>query len=65
MRLLKQITKVTFTRGEDVTISGNAVVGITSVAQDAADNNKVNVTFDKAVDGTSATNQKTTKLTVL
>ncbi len=55
-------TKVTFTRGEDVTISGNAVVGITSVAQDAADNNKVNVTFDKAVDGASATNPENYKI---
>ena len=55
-------TKVTFTRGEDVTISGNAVVGITSVAQDADDNNKVNVTFDKAVDGASATNLENYKI---
>ncbi len=46
---------VTFTRGEDVTPANDAVVGVTEVVQDPADNNKVNVTFDHAVDGETAT----------
>lgn len=44
---------VTFTRGTDGTASNALVVGVTSVTP-GADNNKVNVTFDKAVDGASA-----------
>jgi len=47
--------KVTFTRGKDSTPANNTVVKVTSVEQDSQDNNKVNVTFDKAVDGASAT----------
>ncbi|MGN7388111.1 S-layer homology domain-containing protein [Sporosarcina sp. SAFN-015] len=47
--------KVTFTRGKDNTPASDAVVGVESVVQDADDNNKVYVTFDKAVDGASAT----------
>lgn len=47
--------KVTFTRGKDNTPAGNAVVKVNSVKQDENDNNKVNVTFDKAVEGSSAT----------
>jgi hypothetical protein len=42
---------VTFTRGEDVT----PAIGVTEVVQDPTDNNKVNVTFDHAVDGETAT----------
>ena len=48
-------TTVTFTRGEDGTAGSIAVLEALSVAQ-GADNNKVNVTFDQAVDGASATN---------
>ena len=47
--------KVTFTRGKDNTPASDAVVEVTSVVQDSQDNNKVNVTFDKAVEGSSAT----------
>ncbi|MCG7336527.1 S-layer homology domain-containing protein [Sporosarcina sp. ACRSM] len=46
---------VTFTRGEDATPANEAVVGVTEVVQDPADNNKVNVTFNRAVDGATAT----------
>lgn len=46
---------VAFTRGEDVTPANDAVVGVTEVVQDPADNNKVNVTFNHAVDGETAT----------
>ncbi|KZR58636.1 hypothetical protein [Pseudobacillus badius] len=48
-------TTAKFTRGEDGTAANTDVVGITSVVQ-GSDNNKVDVTFDKAVDGASATN---------
>lgn len=48
--------QVTFTRGEDGIAANTDIVGVTSVAQDALNNNKVLVTFDKAVDGESATN---------
>lgn len=49
--------KVSFTRGEDGVASNAEVVGIIDggVVQ-GADNNKVSVTFDRAVDGASATN---------
>ncbi|MCG7342603.1 S-layer homology domain-containing protein [Sporosarcina sp. ACRSL] len=47
--------KVTFTRGQDVTPASDAIVEVESVVQDEEDNNKVYVTFDKAVDGASAT----------
>jgi hypothetical protein len=47
--------KVSFTRGQDNTPASDAIVGVDSVVQDSKDNNKVNVTFDKAVDGASAT----------
>lgn len=48
--------KVTFVRGEDSVNPSTAVVSVTGFAQDADDNSKINVTFDKAVDGASATN---------
>ncbi|MBN8201832.1 S-layer protein [Bacillus sp. NTK034] len=48
--------KVSFTRGKDGVPANTAVVGVTGVAQSLTDNNKVEVTFDKAVDGASATN---------
>ncbi|GEN83947.1 hypothetical protein SLU01_22590 [Sporosarcina luteola] len=48
--------KVTFTRGKDNTLANDAVVKVTSVVQDSEDNNKVNVTFDRAVEGSSAIN---------
>ncbi|WP_077247289.1 S-layer homology domain-containing protein [Pseudobacillus wudalianchiensis] len=47
--------KAKFTRGEDGTPTTSDVVKVTSIAQ-GADNDKVNVTFDKPVDGASATN---------
>jgi hypothetical protein len=47
--------KVSFTRGKDGVAPNTAVVAVTNVAP-SADNNKVEVTFDKAVDGASATN---------
>ncbi|MBO0588579.1 S-layer homology domain-containing protein [Sporosarcina sp. E16_8] len=55
-------TAVTFTRGVDGTPVSNPVVAVSTLAQDAADNNKVNVTFDKAVDGASATNPANYKI---
>ncbi|WP_313801750.1 hypothetical protein [Cytobacillus sp.] len=45
--------QVTFTRGEDGIAANTDVVAVTNVAQ-GSDNNKVAVTFDKAVDGASA-----------
>lgn len=48
--------KATFTRGVDGTPSSVAVVKVNTVAQSATDNNQVLVTFDRAVDGASATN---------
>ncbi|WP_432359963.1 S-layer homology domain-containing protein [Sporosarcina sp. UB5] len=48
--------KVTFTRGKDITPVIDAIVEVESVEQDQQDNNKVIVTFDKAVDGASAIN---------
>ncbi|UWG96979.1 cell wall-binding repeat-containing protein [Dehalobacter sp. DCM] len=47
-------TATTFTRGEDGVASNANVVTVTAVAA-GADNNKVTVKFDKAVDGASAT----------
>ncbi len=47
--------RVSFKRGEDGTPANVAVVGVTSVIQ-GTDNDKVEVEFDKAVDGASATN---------
>lgn len=52
---------VTFTRGKDGVAPNTAVVAVTNVAQ-GSDNNKVNVTFDKAVDGASATNVNNYKI---
>jgi S-layer homology domain len=49
-------TTVTFKRGEDGTPANATVAAVTSVVQDAANNSKVNVTFNTAVDGASATN---------
>lgn len=49
--------KVTFTRGKDNTPATDAIVKVESVEQDENDNNKVYVTFDKEVEGSSATNQ--------
>ncbi|WP_438315189.1 S-layer homology domain-containing protein [Sporosarcina sp. FA9] len=54
--ILPAPAKVTFTRGEDAAPSNTIVVGITNVAQDVDDTNKVNVTFNNAVDGASAIN---------
>ena len=48
--------KVTFTRGNDGTPANETIVNVDSVKQDPLDNNKVNVTFDAAVDGASAKN---------
>lgn len=50
-----ETTTTTFTRGEDGVPASTAKVGVTSIAQ-GSDNNKVEVKFDKAVDGASATN---------
>ncbi|MEH7525664.1 hypothetical protein V7149_20690 [Bacillus sp. JJ1503] len=50
-----ETTTATFTRGEDGVPTSTAKVGVTSVAQDSNDNSKLNVTFNKAVDGASAT----------
>lgn len=47
---------VTFTRGEDGTAANADVVKVTKFEPVVTDNNKVEVTFDKAVDGASATN---------
>ncbi|MBE1556639.1 S-layer homology domain-containing protein [Sporosarcina limicola] len=53
---------VTFTRGEDGSSVSNPVVAVTSIVQNAGNNNKVNVTFDKAVDGASAINPTNYKI---
>ncbi|WP_337874212.1 hypothetical protein [Exiguobacterium sp.] len=47
--------RVTFVRGEDGTAANTTVVNVSSISQ-GADNDKVEVVFDKAVDGASATN---------
>ncbi|UED75547.1 hypothetical protein [Brevibacillus sp. DP1.3A] len=54
--------KATFTRGKDGVPASGAVAKVTTVVQDATDNNKVNVTFDQAVDGASATNAANYKI---
>ncbi|MED1952322.1 hypothetical protein [Brevibacillus centrosporus] len=54
-------SKVTFTRGKDGVPASTDVVGVAGVAQ-GSDNNKVEVTFDKAVDGASATNAANYKI---
>ncbi|GIN39970.1 S-layer homology domain-containing protein [Heyndrickxia oleronia] len=46
--------KATLTRGKDGVVSNTDIVKVTKVEQQAADNNKVEVTFDKAVDGATA-----------
>ena len=51
-----ETAKTTFTRGEDGVASNTDLVAVSSVAQSTTDNNKVLVTFNKAVDGASATN---------
>ncbi|WP_256941155.1 hypothetical protein [Bacillus sp. EAC] len=48
-------TKVTFTRGKDGVPANVDVLNVNSVAR-GTDNNKVVVTFDRAVDGATATN---------
>lgn len=48
-------TKVEFKRGKDGSAANLDKVVVDDVAQDAADNNKINVTFDREVDGASAT----------
>ncbi|WP_438315767.1 S-layer homology domain-containing protein [Sporosarcina sp. FA9] len=55
-KLLVGKTKVAFTRGNDIAVGNAETVAVNSVVQSADDNNKVNVTFDKAVDGATATN---------
>ncbi|MBD7985983.1 S-layer homology domain-containing protein [Sporosarcina sp. Sa2YVA2] len=47
---------VSFVRGTDGTPANTAKVGVESIIQDTNDNNKVNVTFDKKVDGATASN---------
>lgn len=54
--------KATFTRGKDGVPASGAVAKVKTVAQDATNNNKVNVTFDQAVDGASATNAANYKI---
>lgn len=49
-------TTATFTRGTDTAAANNAKLNVTSIAKSATDNNKIDVTFDKAVDGATATN---------
>jgi hypothetical protein len=48
--------KTTFTRGKDGTAGSVAVATAESIAQEATNNSKLDVTFDMAVDGASATN---------
>jgi len=55
-------SKATFTRVKDGVPASTDVVGVVSVVPDAADNNKVEVTFNKAVDGASATNAANYKI---
>ncbi|MBV4419619.1 cell wall-binding repeat-containing protein [Clostridium tyrobutyricum] len=50
-----------FTRGKDGVAANTDVANVTDVAQ-GADNNKVNVTFDRAVDGASATDPSNYKV---
>ncbi|WP_338432758.1 cell wall-binding repeat-containing protein [Clostridium tyrobutyricum] len=50
-----------FTRGKDGVAANTDVANVTGVAQ-GADNNKVNVTFDTAVDGASATDTSNYKV---
>lgn len=57
-----EAAKATFTRGKDGVPASDAVAKVKTVAQDATDNNKVNVTFDQAVDGASATNAANYKI---
>ncbi|MBH0328232.1 hypothetical protein ABH14_00165 [Brevibacillus brevis] len=57
-----EAAKATFTRGKDSVPASDAVAKVKTVAQDATDNNKVNVTFDQAVDGASATNAANYKI---
>lgn len=45
-----------FTRGTDSSASNNAKLIVSSILASATDNSKINVTFDKAVDGATATN---------
>lgn len=47
---------VSFVRGTDGTQVNTDVVGVDSIVQDSTDNNKVNVTFNKEVDGATASN---------
>lgn len=47
-------SSVTFTRGKDGVAANNELVTVSSIVQDQADNNKVLVTFNKPVDGSSA-----------
>ncbi|WP_251055723.1 MULTISPECIES: Ig-like domain-containing protein [unclassified Exiguobacterium] len=49
-------SKSSFTRGEDGVVANTDKVAVEKIAQDATNNSKVEVTFDKAVDGASATN---------
>lgn len=53
--------KSTFKRGKDGVAANVDVVAVTGVAQ-GTDNNKVAVTFDKAVDGATATNPANYKI---
>ncbi|MBP2242358.1 hypothetical protein J2Z40_002932 [Cytobacillus eiseniae] len=53
--------QVTFTRGEDGIAANTDIVAVTNVAQ-GSDNNKVAITFDKAVDGGSAINPENYKI---
>ena len=48
--------EVTFKRGEDGTPASTAKPSVSTVAQSDTDNNKIDVKFDKAVDGVTATN---------
>ncbi|MED1784282.1 hypothetical protein P4V43_20885 [Brevibacillus fortis] len=57
-----EAAKATFTRGKDGVPASGAVAKVTSVVQDATNNSKVNVTFDQAVDGASATNAANYKI---
>ena len=56
-----EAAKATFTRGKDGVAANTGVVAVTAVAQ-GADNDKVAVTFDKAVDGATATNPANYKI---
>ncbi|MGF9907940.1 hypothetical protein [Brevibacillus porteri] len=57
-----EAAKATFTRGKDGVPASGAVAKVKTVVQDATNNNKVNVTFDQAVDGASATNAANYKI---